>query len=213
MYRHDSIQQTKNEYNQMLNYTRSEQTTTKLVVRDIDEVRNTLIKKLPTRGKKEIFCDPLLICGTQVYATRCNLRDEEEKTNSSATVHVSERNSKFIPIQDVNPSKTNYIHAKDLLSALKDRQKIDFKIRKENTIKLKRGFGSLLMWTSSNNPKDEGEIISAKVSNGSAKKLYNETALLDTKVQPGGYHIREFHIHIIFVTYISSLFSCFLLLL
>lgn len=57
----------------IVEYTGSEQTITKLVTRDMLDVKRLLMKKIPNRSKKEsssTFIEPILICGAQIFAKR-----------------------------------------------------------------------------------------------------------------------------------------------
>ena len=184
----------------IVEYSRKTQYITKLVVKDMTEIRNYLVKKLPSRSKKDVYFDPVLICGTQIYATRyiydCN--HHEEKINNDITdiqmyndLSMSEKilcpgkSARYMHIQDVNPSKASYVEEKDLELILKGRSTIEVLESpiegRERSVKpkLERELLKLSF--------ENGKFLSAKVPTGISKTVFDETAIYNTTVEPGMY--------------------------
>jgi hypothetical protein len=194
-YDQDSNQANKN----VMEYTGSEETLTKLVTRDVEEVRNSLITKLPTRGKKDSYIEPILVCGTQIYAKRYQVYYDDIKNrymdkgnafNLNSDKGSQWSNSPFLSVEDVNPSKANSISNENLNELMKRRQKINTEqtIPKEgraNKFKSKKVLESRADCSPPCNQIERGELLSATVPHGVSRKLFADRAVLKTKVEPG----------------------------
>lgn len=182
----------------IMEYKGSGKTFTKLVLRDMAEVRNALVRKLPNQNKQDTYVEPILLCGTQIFSKRFKVNDDNNESlncvengksfSSSLSEILITSDSSFLSLQDVNPCKANRISKENLREILRIRQNIDLglkiKIPKESrgTIHFEAQEG---LECCSANPIEKGELLSVTVPNGISRKLFNENAVLNTSVEPG----------------------------
>ncbi len=187
----------------IVEYAGSNQTITKLVTRDMIEVKSVLLNKIHNRLKKDSYLDPILVCGAQIFATRYGVNDRCYNDNESAIksdngTSNSNSNSLIISVEDVNPGKVSSVSSENLKELLKKTQSFDSDIvvSKEdrgNRFKARKVLQPQTKLTSFSNEKGSTEsLLAATVPPGVGRKLFTERAVLRTNVEAGEY------IHIVF---------------
>ena len=190
-------------YTEIVEYTGNEITLTKLIIKEELEVKNALLKKIPSRGKKDTFIEPILICGTQIYTKRMRVNystgfnsDFAESVKSFTLPSTkSSRGSNNAPallsIQDVDPSKTRTISSDMLREIFKKKRQVEkngvsfLKDSRNSRCKGKQVLESRTPSWTHNDPMQGGELLSAIVRDGVARKLFTSEAIVETEVESG----------------------------
>ena len=197
-------------YTEIVEYTGNEITQTKLIIKEELEVKNALLKKMPSRGKKETFIEPILICGTQIYTKRMRVNYsagfdsnvvESVKSftlPSTKSSRGSNNVSSLLSIQDVDPNKTRTISNDTLREILKKKRlgekNVSFlKDSRNSRCKGKQVVESRTASWSHNDPIQRGELLSATVRDGVSRTLFTPEAISETEVESGTYNLQRYY--------------------
>mmetsp|Transcript_4643 Transcript_4643/g.6039 ORF Transcript_4643/g.6039 Transcript_4643/m.6039 type:complete len:646 (-) Transcript_4643:176-2113(-) len=172
--------------NETIPYTGSEVIATKIATKDILEVKRAIMKKMTLRGKKDILVDPVLLCGTQIYARRYIVNNGDDEGDNMKRIHISSEDDNL----DVNPVKVNNINDENLSALLKRNNmqtQLDSVAQKEGKgglLKAKKALESRVEIPSTVDSVEKGELLSAIVPHGIARKIFTDRAVTETSVNP-----------------------------